>query len=423
MQRTQDAADLEEQPLSDFESGSPPPCGERTAVGDDFNSSPSLPNRKKCSMIWNLPDLRPAINTNFTGNRMGTCDASNPYRDHSKSGFDFASRFQNLYDEHRTSLDSDVTEDRSWNLTSLEHSQRNKPISHVQHAVSSPTKQTLEDPVCESCHCRVPVDICSVTQQCMFHGDNEYCNRSSLGSKCFNRVTRQAQNSVTSSCSACSSDILSRKHWDTTLGDIDCGVDSIKVTTAIASPVDTSVAGSQVTELERRLSCTCSHSSLPMEVNGQSMRDNCGDEEVFTDNTLLQAAPILCLDSHENRNVVSCATYHASPVDTGSPLSPVAEAERRLCRTCFHCSPPTEVNGQHTRESCGERGLATDNAVQQMAPIWCLDCHENLIVVGCSNGRLEFWEGSTGTFKVKISICSSNLLCSFLYFNQQKSTN
>jgi hypothetical protein len=214
VQRAQDAADLEELPLSDYESGSPPSRGERTTVGDDCNS-PSLPNHKKRSMIWNLPDLRPAININFTGNRLGTCDASNPYRDSSKSGFDFASRFQNLYDEHRTSLNSDIIEDRSWTLTSLEHCQLSKPISHVQNTVSSPTKQTLEDPFCESCRCRVPVDICSVTQQWIFHGDVEHCNRSSLGSKCCNKVTRQAQDSVISSCSACSSDILSRKQWDT----------------------------------------------------------------------------------------------------------------------------------------------------------------------------------------------------------------
>ena len=419
MQRAQDTADLEELPLSDYESGSPPSCGERTAVGDECNSPPSLPNHKKHSMIWNLPDLHPAININFTGNRLGACDASNPYRDSSKSGFDFASRFQNLYDEHRTSLDSDVIEDRSRTLTSLEHSQLNKPISHVQNIVSSPTKQTLEDTVCESCHCRVPVDICSVTQQWMFHDDVEHCNRSSVGLKCCNKVTRQAQDSAISGCSACSSDILSRKQWDTTLGVINCGVDSFKLNTANASPVDTGIAGSQVAELERGLSRTCFHSSLPTEVNGQSMRENCGDREVTTDNTLQQTASILCLDSHENHVVVSCATYHASPVDTGSPLSSVAEVERRLCHTCFHCSPPTEVNVQHTRESCGERGLATDNTVQQMAPIWCLDCHENLIVVGCANGRLEFWEGSTGTFKVKISICCTycqhELECNLLY--------
>ncbi|KAI4480537.1 hypothetical protein M0804_010090 [Polistes exclamans] len=36
---------------------------------------------------------------------------------------------------------------------------------------------------------------------------------------------------------------------------------------------------------------------------------------------------------------------------------------------------------------------------QGISPIWCMDYQENLIVVGCSNGSLEFWEGTTGRFK------------------------
>lgn len=34
--------------------------------------------------------------------------------------------------------------------------------------------------------------------------------------------------------------------------------------------------------------------------------------------------------------------------------------------------------------------------------IWCMDYMDNLIVLGCSNGRLEFWEGTTGKFKVNL---------------------
>lgn len=34
------------------------------------------------------------------------------------------------------------------------------------------------------------------------------------------------------------------------------------------------------------------------------------------------------------------------------------------------------------------------------SPIWCLDYLDNLIVIGCADGRLEFWEASTGNLKV-----------------------
>lgn len=33
------------------------------------------------------------------------------------------------------------------------------------------------------------------------------------------------------------------------------------------------------------------------------------------------------------------------------------------------------------------------------SPIWSLDFIDNLIVIGCADGRMEFWEGTTGSFK------------------------
>lgn len=33
------------------------------------------------------------------------------------------------------------------------------------------------------------------------------------------------------------------------------------------------------------------------------------------------------------------------------------------------------------------------------SPIWALDFIDNLIAIGCADGRLEFWEGTTGSFK------------------------
>lgn len=43
-------------------------------------------------------------------------------------------------------------------------------------------------------------------------------------------------------------------------------------------------------------------------------------------------------------------------------------------------------------------------------PVWCLDFKDNLLVAGCSNGRLEFWEASTGTFKVSIIFATRFLI-------------
>lgn len=48
--------------------------------------------------------------------------------------------------------------------------------------------------------------------------------------------------------------------------------------------------------------------------------------------------------------------------------------------------------------------INSDRAMQTLqvvSAIWCMDYQENLIVVGCANGSLEFWEGTTGKFKVR----------------------
>lgn len=49
------------------------------------------------------------------------------------------------------------------------------------------------------------------------------------------------------------------------------------------------------------------------------------------------------------------------------------------------------VKGSNTKLREKERNLS---------PIWCLDYVDYLIVIGCADGRLEFWEGITGNLKV-----------------------
>lgn len=53
-------------------------------------------------------------------------------------------------------------------------------------------------------------------------------------------------------------------------------------------------------------------------------------------------------------------------------------------------------NSNYVSEFCNN----CEGSGKNVPPIWCLDCLDNLIVVGCSNGRIEFWECITGRFKV-----------------------
>lgn len=44
----------------------------------------------------------------------------------------------------------------------------------------------------------------------------------------------------------------------------------------------------------------------------------------------------------------------------------------------------------------------------KLSPVWCIDYVDNLVVIGCADGRLEFWEGTTGKLKV-LSITPTNI--------------
>lgn len=37
-----------------------------------------------------------------------------------------------------------------------------------------------------------------------------------------------------------------------------------------------------------------------------------------------------------------------------------------------------------------------------ISPIWCLDCQDNIIVVGCASGVVEVWDATTGKLKVRV---------------------
>lgn len=55
-----------------------------------------------------------------------------------------------------------------------------------------------------------------------------------------------------------------------------------------------------------------------------------------------------------------------------------------------------------TPDLAGSRQPQVKRLVQtneSWSPIWCLDYLDNLIVIGCADGRLEFWEASTGNLK------------------------
>ncbi|XP_012288280.1 sterol regulatory element-binding protein cleavage-activating protein [Orussus abietinus] len=61
---------------------------------------------------------------------------------------------------------------------------------------------------------------------------------------------------------------------------------------------------------------------------------------------------------------------------------------------------PGQLNSNDVADNV--KSLNNDKSMQtghNISPIWSMDYQENLIVVGCANGTMEFWEGTTGRFK------------------------
>lgn len=42
----------------------------------------------------------------------------------------------------------------------------------------------------------------------------------------------------------------------------------------------------------------------------------------------------------------------------------------------------------------------SENEIFVNSQIWCLDCNENVLVLGCADGSLQFWDMYKGILKV-----------------------
>lgn len=42
----------------------------------------------------------------------------------------------------------------------------------------------------------------------------------------------------------------------------------------------------------------------------------------------------------------------------------------------------------------------SENEISVNSQIWCVDCNENVVVLGCADGSLQFWDLYKGILKV-----------------------
>lgn len=87
----------------------------------------------------------------------------------------------------------------------------------------------------------------------------------------------------------------------------------------------------------------------------------------------------------------------------------------RLCARCKNIFAVENINSNKTYQ-CTNQARFTINSDQNElenqsknisenetyvnSQIWCVDCNENVVVLGCADGSLQFWDLYTGILKV-----------------------
>ncbi|KOX73423.1 Sterol regulatory element-binding protein cleavage-activating protein [Melipona quadrifasciata] len=123
---------------------------------------------------------------------------------------------------------------------------------------------------------------------------------------------------------------------------------------------------------------------------------------------VLQALPLVleghtqeieCIATDGNTIASTCLAGHIKVWDATSGEQLVHIDRKQFFKNLELCVPSAKLNSSSIVDNLA---VNPDKIVQfshEVSPIWCMDYQENLIVVGCANGSLEFWEGTTGKFK------------------------
>lgn len=59
---------------------------------------------------------------------------------------------------------------------------------------------------------------------------------------------------------------------------------------------------------------------------------------------------------------------------------------------------PTNKSNETDKENRTKKN--SENEICVNSQIWCVDCNENVVVLGCADGSLQFWDLYTGILKV-----------------------
>lgn len=75
-------------------------------------------------------------------------------------------------------------------------------------------------------------------------------------------------------------------------------------------------------------------------------------------------------------------------------------SKKCLDRSCQEYDNRGDIKDEQRTSSCYKNEYCSDKCDFELSPVWCMDYQDNLIVIGCASGRLEFWDGTTGSLQV-----------------------
>lgn len=61
------------------------------------------------------------------------------------------------------------------------------------------------------------------------------------------------------------------------------------------------------------------------------------------------------------------------------------------------------IGSDHNNEWESQAKKISESEICVNSRIWCVDCNENVVVLGCADGSLQFWDLYKGILKVRHS--------------------
>lgn len=293
-------------------------------------------SQRNNQFFWDLPDLQSSIVTNFSSRPSSWENRSVPNVKQRKGGFYYGSKYEELYREHQYSRSCTSSDFQRSDLNWLSEEKRRQN------------------------HCKRHSDCDSMP----------FCSESLSSVPTLERGRRDICDSLNENSNVCS---FQTSHYSSCEEGAD--IESANC-----------VSEQNITFVE---SCVCSSRSC-----GGSCSCVVREKDLFHERSGIDSRiQEMRGNEHFSETLETMSPSFGSVRNKSSLRDPFSarKTSRLLPTMSFAITNPNSP----TATDCSK--VYSNNT--QVPPIWCLDCHENLIVVGCASGRLEFWEGSTGKFK------------------------